>query len=204
MSRHLSTCNISSKSMHAFLSNLANRQTDRQTDKRTRANAFTSSFVGDDETASVYEQLILLNYPFLSASKMTKTQNSDYKYRIAGRLKMLLVSYFKQEICSVERGYLSSCQNFEKNCFPMQNFTATELWPIYDFQYGGRLSSWIFAPNMWNITVLWLFYCPVVVILCSRDRAQVAPWTDFNRLWLKWRFLTQGCAFWGSDDDPQF
>jgi len=29
MSRHLSTCNISSKSMHAFFSNLANRQTDR-------------------------------------------------------------------------------------------------------------------------------------------------------------------------------
>ena len=45
-SRHLSTCNISSKSMHAYLSNLANRQTDTQTDKRTRANAFTSSFVG--------------------------------------------------------------------------------------------------------------------------------------------------------------
>jgi len=31
--RHLSTRNISSKSMHAFLSNLANRQTDRQTDE---------------------------------------------------------------------------------------------------------------------------------------------------------------------------
>ena len=46
MSRHLSTRNMSSKSMHAFLSNLANRQTDIQTDKRTRANAFTSSFVG--------------------------------------------------------------------------------------------------------------------------------------------------------------
>jgi len=29
MSRHLSTRNISSKSMHAFLSNLANRQTDK-------------------------------------------------------------------------------------------------------------------------------------------------------------------------------
>jgi len=42
MSRHMLTCNISSKSMHAFLSNLANRQTDRQ----TRANAFTSSIVG--------------------------------------------------------------------------------------------------------------------------------------------------------------
>jgi len=45
MSRHLSTCNISSISMHAFLSNHANRQTDRQTDKQMWANAFTSSFV---------------------------------------------------------------------------------------------------------------------------------------------------------------
>jgi len=44
MSRHLSTRNISSKSIHAFLSNLANRQTDRQ----TPAIAFTSSFVGDN------------------------------------------------------------------------------------------------------------------------------------------------------------
>jgi len=40
--RRLSTCNISSKSMHAFLSNLANRQTDRQ----TWAKTCTSSFVG--------------------------------------------------------------------------------------------------------------------------------------------------------------
>jgi len=32
-SRHLSTSNISSKSMHAFLSNLANRQTDRHGQK---------------------------------------------------------------------------------------------------------------------------------------------------------------------------
>jgi len=40
MSRHLSTRNIWSKSMHAFLSNLAilltDRQTDKQTDKQTR------------------------------------------------------------------------------------------------------------------------------------------------------------------------
>ena len=33
MSRHLSTLNISSKSMHAFLSNLANRQTDKHGQK---------------------------------------------------------------------------------------------------------------------------------------------------------------------------
>ena len=43
MSRHLSIRNISSKSMHAFLSNLANRQTDKR-----ESNAFrpTSSFIG--------------------------------------------------------------------------------------------------------------------------------------------------------------
>ena len=35
MSRRLSTRNISSKSMLAFLSNLANRQTDRKTDRQT-------------------------------------------------------------------------------------------------------------------------------------------------------------------------
>jgi len=40
MSRHLSTRNISSKSMHTFLSNLANRH------RQTRANAFNSSIVG--------------------------------------------------------------------------------------------------------------------------------------------------------------
>jgi len=34
MPRHLSTRNISSKSIYAFLSNLANRQTDRQTNER--------------------------------------------------------------------------------------------------------------------------------------------------------------------------
>jgi len=34
--------------MHTFLSNLANRQTDKQ----TRANAFTSSFVGGENIKS--------------------------------------------------------------------------------------------------------------------------------------------------------
>ena len=42
MSRHLSIRSISSKSMHALLSNLANRQTDKQTWPKT----CTSSFVG--------------------------------------------------------------------------------------------------------------------------------------------------------------
>jgi len=38
ISRCLSTRNISSISMYAFLSNLANRQTDRQTDKREKTH----------------------------------------------------------------------------------------------------------------------------------------------------------------------
>jgi len=37
--------------MHAFLSNLANRQTDRQ----TRTNAFTSSFIGGNNTFIPFE-----------------------------------------------------------------------------------------------------------------------------------------------------
>ena len=46
MSQHLSTGNISSKSMQTFLSNLANRQTD----KLTRAKTFTSSLVGGNNS----------------------------------------------------------------------------------------------------------------------------------------------------------
>jgi len=48
MSRHLSTRNISSKSMHAFFEQSCS-QTDRQTDRQTRANAFTSCFVGGNK-----------------------------------------------------------------------------------------------------------------------------------------------------------
>ena len=51
MSQHLSTCDISYKSTHAFLSNLANRQTDRQ----MRANTFTSSFVPGKIVNSIWE-----------------------------------------------------------------------------------------------------------------------------------------------------
>ena len=52
---------------------------------------------------------------------------------------------------------------------------------------------------MWNITLLWLFYCPV--LSCPGYTFSLAtppksnPWTEFNRLWLKWPVVTQGCAF---------
>ena len=45
MSQHLSTCNISSKSMHAFLSNLVNKQTNEQGQKQLPPR----SFVGGNE-----------------------------------------------------------------------------------------------------------------------------------------------------------
>jgi len=59
MSRHLSTRKMLSKSMHSFLSNLANRQTDRQTSRAIALNLlpptteevnFTSSVVGGKQS----------------------------------------------------------------------------------------------------------------------------------------------------------
>jgi len=37
--------------------------------------------------------------------------------------------------------------------------------------------------------------CPgYTLFLATPPRSN--PWTDFNHLWLKWRVVTQGCAFW--------
>jgi len=58
-------------------------------------------------------------------------------------------------------------------------------------------------PNVWNITLLWLFCCPVlscpvlVILFFLATPPRSNPWTDFNHLWLKWRVVTQGCAFLG-------
>jgi len=54
MSRHLSTRNISSKSLHAFLSNLANRQTDKR--GQTRCLLLCRRY----STLSTYDLLIRL------------------------------------------------------------------------------------------------------------------------------------------------
>jgi len=67
---------------------------------------------------------------------------------------------------------------------------------------------------MWNITLLWLFCCPVLsspVLSCpvmswlyffSRNSAQVEPLDGIYHLWLKWRVVTQGCAFWVFEWQP--
>jgi len=68
MSQHLLTRNISSKSMHAFLSNLVHRQTDRQTDKRIWANALTSSFVGGNNARHWQLNMNQLNLSCISSA----------------------------------------------------------------------------------------------------------------------------------------
>jgi len=40
------------------------------------------------------------------------------------------------------------------------------------------------------LVLFWLYF-----FLATPPRSN--PWTDFNHLWLKWRVVTQGCAFWG-------
>ena len=40
--------------------------------------------------------------------------------------------------------------------------------------------------------------CPVLIILFFLATPPKSnPCTDFNHSWLKWRVVTQGCAFWG-------
>jgi len=72
MSRHLLTRNISSKSMHAFFSNLANRQTDRQTDKQTWAKTCTSSFVAGKNLAKKTTFLHAKHYNCVERTRAVK------------------------------------------------------------------------------------------------------------------------------------
>jgi len=64
MSRHLLTRKISSKFMHAFLSNLANRQTDRQTN------------AGDRIYSKCDRQRLSMIYLLLNSWEVTMTCNS--------------------------------------------------------------------------------------------------------------------------------
>ena len=73
MSRHLSTRNISSKSMHAFLSNLANRQTDKQ----TRAKTCTFSFVGGKQEVTGIREC-----GEAGSSRSVELNNGKYAYCI--------------------------------------------------------------------------------------------------------------------------
>jgi len=80
-SRHLLTRNISSKPIHAFLSNLANRQTDRQ----TRTKTYTSSFVGGNNVV----KYVLWNVDFCPTAEILRkrvcfsTQNfTEIRHRL--------------------------------------------------------------------------------------------------------------------------
>ena len=54
-----------------------------------------------------------------------------------------------------------------------------------------------FVTFLWSCHVLsWLYFFS----LATPPRSN--PWTEFNHLWLKWRVVTQGCAFWGFEWPP--
>ena len=53
------------------------------------------------------------------------------------------------------------------------------------------------------VTFLIVLSCPVLVILFSlATLPRSNPRTDFNHLCLKWRVVTEGCAFWGFEWRP--
>jgi len=71
MSRHLSTPNISSKSMHAFLSNLANRQTETDRQINERGQTYLPPLLSEVKTISGFSQrsLELLLFTFQHAAR---------------------------------------------------------------------------------------------------------------------------------------
>ena len=72
-----------------------------------------------------------------------------------------------------------------------------DIYPCVKFHCNSFTGSLL--PNMWNITLL----CPGYTFF-SGWRPARTPWMDFNRFWLKWRFVTQGCAFWEFWWQPTF
>jgi len=85
MSRHLSTGNISSKSIHAFLSSLANRQTDRQ----TRAKTFISSFIGGNNTCMHWNIHWAVNHHIARVGQFHRSED-------------LCSSYVRQAVCHIQ------------------------------------------------------------------------------------------------------
>jgi len=72
-----------------------------------------------------------------------------------------------------------------------------DIYPCAKFHCNSFTES--LPPNMWNITLLWLFFVVLswlglYFFLATAPRSHL--WRDFNHLWLKWRVVTQGCAFW--------
>ena len=73
----------------------------------------------------------------------------------------------------------------------VENITHHTNFHVHRFSGG-------FYTNRWNITLLWLFSCPV--LSCPFSLAPTPSSnreTDFRGLWLKWRGSAQGWSFWG-------
>jgi len=75
MSRHLSTRNISSKSMHAFFSNLANRQTDKHGQKHLPP-MLSEVIISYSITQSYRLEVSLCPAPSSQATELSQTQSN--------------------------------------------------------------------------------------------------------------------------------
>jgi len=96
MSRHLTTRNILSKSMHAFLSNLANRQTKRQTDKRGQTHLSPPLPEVKDDALSHWEPVECITYcscDVLISSDTSDQPGSGVKYCLQPRVTLAETPY---------------------------------------------------------------------------------------------------------------
>ena len=87
---------------------------------------------------SLYSVCFLLNLQTGFCKKALSDFNESWGVNTKAAARRSPNCIRKQEICSVERGYLFHCQNYVQNCFLEQNFTesgqsAAVLWPKDDF-----------------------------------------------------------------------
>jgi len=191
MSRHLSTRNISCKSMHAFLSNLAYRQTDRQTNG---GKAFTSSFVGGKECWTVARALYVIWWFFYCNLYYTS-------------MKDLVVMTEKQGNKYVKRWVLwTSSKNWQGRC---QNDVLCVKVSDHNYQVHCEILMLVTGLASWHVTVLQCFHSCTFTCWISAGRSlavkisvsnminlrqQLAdllhfPWTlgaNISRQWVTW------------------
>ena len=70
-----------------------------------------------------------------------------------------------------------------------------KLSPKY-VKYYAFVTFLLSCPVLSSPVLSWLYF------FFSATPPRSNPWTEFNHLWLSWRVVTQGCAFWGFEWQP--
>jgi len=97
MSRHLSTRDISSKSMHAFLSNLANRQTDRRADKHGQKHLPPP--LSELNNLNIKISYANTYYKHLIYSEMKSVNKNGNNMQLHGTVQYLEIYVKRQALC---------------------------------------------------------------------------------------------------------